>query len=93
MTHLLADLALTQSTHFIWQEDTSVVSLKEDNNQLPPLSDVSSMCKDSVPAKLTCSWLQTVLDNKALMVDVLSRILFPTAFIVFNISYWITYWQ
>ena len=36
-------------------------------------------------------WVK-VRGNRSLMVDVISRVLFPLGFIVFNITYWITYW-
>ena len=36
-------------------------------------------------------WVK-VRGNSALLVDVISRVLFPLGFIVFNITYWITYW-
>ena len=49
------------------------------------------------PVDLTVSETQgywrKVRGNKALMVDVISRVLFPVAFVVFNISYWATYWD
>ena len=41
----------------------------------------------------TQGYWRKVRGNKALMVDVISRVLFPVAFVVFNISYWATYWD
>ena len=41
----------------------------------------------------TQGYWRKVRGNKALMVDVISRVLFPVVFVIFNISYWATYWD
>lgn len=36
-------------------------------------------------------WCKSVRDDRALMLDVFSRVLFPLSFIVFNVFYWVYY--
>ena len=38
-------------------------------------------------------WLRKVRRDKALMVDIFSRGLFPAVFLVFNLFYWVYYLQ
>ena len=56
--------------------------------------DVVTSCDDGIRRPLEAkfsSYLQKMRDNTALFVDVMSRILFPVLFTVFNLIYWLYY--
>ena len=47
------------------------------------------MMRPIMPRK---TWFQKVKANKAMMVDAISRVLFPGLFVVFNFVYWLGYY-
>ena len=58
--------------------------------ELERMPTVESQQSEEVPKKP--GYCKRLFANKALLVDVVSRILFPAVFAVFNAYYWVTYY-
>ena len=56
---------------------------------MPPQEDSVESGRHATPSSKVIAWWHMVRANKAMKIDVLSRVIFPAVFLVFATCYWI----